>query len=114
FHQLLTNPAEKLDFSRSPIGVAKGVGAICEKQRTKSSQALIRHWAEIRRIIASHRAGNARVFGSVLHGEDNEDSDLDLLIDPNGHMTLFDIGAGGIARCRGGRTHLQRPSRQFP
>lgn len=36
---------------------------------------------------------NARVFGSVLHGEDTEDSDLDILIDPTPETTLFDIGA---------------------
>lgn len=33
------------------------------------------------------------MFGSVLHGKDDGSSDLDLLIDPRGHMTLFDIGA---------------------
>ncbi len=33
------------------------------------------------------------MFGSVLYGKDDEGSDLALLIDPNGHMTLFDIGA---------------------
>ncbi|MEY2688122.1 MAG: hypothetical protein RL375_2320, partial [Pseudomonadota bacterium] len=47
----------------------------------------------IRRIVAAHRAGNARVFGSVLHGQDSESSDLDLLIDPTPDTTLFDIGA---------------------
>lgn len=59
----------------------------------KPSQALQSHRAEIRRIVLSHRAGNARVFGSVLHGEDTEDSDLDILIDPTPETTLFDIGA---------------------
>lgn len=47
----------------------------------------------IRRIVASHQASNPRVFGSVLHGEDTEESDLDILIDPNPEMTLFDLGA---------------------
>jgi predicted nucleotidyltransferase len=35
----------------------------------KPSQALQNHRAEIRRIVLAHRARNARVFGSVLHGE---------------------------------------------
>lgn len=39
------------------------------------------------------RACNARVFGSVVHGNDTEDSDLDILIDPTPETTLFDIGA---------------------
>ncbi len=59
----------------------------------KPSQALKQHRDEIRRIIACHRAGNARVFGSALHDKDDEGSDLDLLIDPDGPMTLFDLGA---------------------
>jgi predicted nucleotidyltransferase len=29
----------------------------------------------------------------VLHGEDTEESDLDILIDPTPETTLFDIGA---------------------
>lgn len=44
-------------------------------------------------MVESHRARNARVFGSVLHGKDTEDSDLDILIDPTPETTLFDIGA---------------------
>jgi predicted nucleotidyltransferase len=32
-----------------------------------------------------------RVFGSALHGDDTEDSDLDLLVDPTPETTLLDI-----------------------
>ncbi|MCI0446667.1 nucleotidyltransferase domain-containing protein, partial [bacterium] len=39
------------------------------------------------------RVENVRVFGSVLHGDDTEDSDLDLLVDPTVDTTLFDFGA---------------------
>lgn len=59
----------------------------------KPSEALERHRDAIRRVIASHRTGNARVFGSVLTGKDTEGSDLDLLVDPTPETTLFDIGA---------------------
>ena len=59
----------------------------------KPSEALHTNRAEIRRVVESHRAKNARVFGSVLHGADTEDSDLDLLVDPTPDMTMFDIGA---------------------
>lgn len=59
----------------------------------KPSQALNIHRAAIRRIVESHHAHNARVFGSVLRGEDTEDSDLDILIDPTPETTLLDIGA---------------------
>jgi predicted nucleotidyltransferase len=64
-----------------------------EKDRMKPSEALQRHRETIRRVIASHHAGNARVFGSVLTGKDTDGGDLDLLIDPTPETTLFDIGA---------------------
>ena len=32
-----------------------------------------------------------RIFGSVLHGLDNDESDLDLLVDPTPETTLMDI-----------------------
>lgn len=57
----------------------------------KSSEIFRKHRAEIRSIVASHRGTNARVFGSVLHGTDQEGSDLDLVIDPTPETTLFDI-----------------------
>jgi predicted nucleotidyltransferase len=44
-------------------------------------------------VVERHRACNARVFGSVLHGNDHEGSDLDILIDPTPETTMFDIGA---------------------
>ena len=59
----------------------------------KPSEALSAHRGSIRRIVESHRACNPRVFGSVVHGDDTEDSDLDILIDPTAETTLFDIGA---------------------
>jgi predicted nucleotidyltransferase len=59
----------------------------------KPSDALHANRAAIRRVVESHRARNARVFGSVLHGHDTDSSDLDILIDPTPETTLFDIGA---------------------
>lgn len=59
----------------------------------KPSQVLEQHREEIRRIVERHRASNARIFGSVLYREDNDQSDLDLLVEPDEHMTLFDLGA---------------------
>ena len=59
----------------------------------KPSLAFAAHREDIRRVVASHRACNARVFGSVVHGDDVEGSDLDILVDPTLETTLFDIGA---------------------
>lgn len=59
----------------------------------RPSEALSTHRDAVRRIVEAHHAGNPRVFGSVVHGDDTEGSDLDLLIDPTPDTTLFDIGA---------------------
>lgn len=57
----------------------------------KPSEALRAHRAEIREIVASHHATNVRVFGSSARDEDDEDSDLDLLIDGTPELSLLDI-----------------------
>ena len=59
----------------------------------KPSEALASNRAAIRHVVESHRARNARVFGSVLRGQDTDSSDLDILIDPTPETTLFDISA---------------------
>jgi len=59
----------------------------------KPSEALLYHREAIRLVVESHHVRNARVFGSVVHGEDTEASDLDILVDPTEDTTLLDIGA---------------------
>ena len=59
----------------------------------KPSEALSLHRADIWRVVASHRASNARVFGSVLRGQDTQGSDLDILVDPTPETTLMDVAA---------------------
>ncbi len=58
-------PSVVLDFKRS---------AICE-------------------AASRFRVANPRIFGSVLHGTDQDGSDLDLLVDALLGATLFDLGA---------------------
>jgi predicted nucleotidyltransferase len=57
----------------------------------RPSIALQTHRDAIREIALRHRVKNVRVFGSVLHGDDTDDSDLDLLVDPTPETTLMDI-----------------------
>lgn len=38
----------------------------------KPSETLRRNREQVKRIVAAHRARNARVFGSVLRGDDEE------------------------------------------
>jgi predicted nucleotidyltransferase len=59
----------------------------------KPSQALQSHRDAIRSVVLAHRALNPRIFGSVLSGQDTENSDLDILIDPTPNTTLMDIAA---------------------
>jgi predicted nucleotidyltransferase len=58
----------------------------------RPSEALVLHREDIRRIVESRHAKNPRVFGSVLYGEDTEQSDLDILVDPTPEASIFDIG----------------------
>lgn len=59
----------------------------------RPSEALFLNRTQIREIALRHRVSSVRVFGSALHGDDNADSDLDLLVEPTAHTTLMDIGA---------------------
>jgi hypothetical protein len=54
---------------------------------------VLRHRAEIRRVVSNHGGSNPRLFGSVARGEAGEDSDIDLLIDLGQGRTLFDLAA---------------------
>ena len=57
------------------------------------SQRLHAHRAELLEIMGRYpMLSNLRVVGSVARGEDTEDSDLDLLVDPAPGATLFDLG----------------------
>ena len=59
----------------------------------RPSEALKINRSRIREIALSHRVSDVRVFGSVLRGEDDANSDLDLLVEPTAQTTLMDIGA---------------------
>jgi len=59
----------------------------------RPSVALQTYREQIRAIVLAHRASNVRVFGSVIRGEDRDDSDLDLLVEPTPETSLMDIGA---------------------
>jgi uncharacterized protein len=58
----------------------------------KPSAALDLKRDTVRATVSRFRAANPRVFGSVLHGTDQDGSDLDLLVDALPGATLFDLG----------------------
>lgn len=58
----------------------------------KPSVALNLKRAAVREAAGRYRTVNPRVFGSVLHGTDQDGSDLDLLVDALPGATMFDLG----------------------
>ena len=58
----------------------------------KPSVALELKRSAVREAARRFNTVNPRVFGSVLHGTDQEGSDLDLLVDALPGATLFDLG----------------------
>lgn len=78
----------------------------------KPSEAFKLHRDDIRRIVERNHAGNPRVFGSVVHGEDTADSDLDLLVDPTEQTTLLSIVRieNELQRLLGVQVDVQTPN----
>ncbi len=58
----------------------------------KPSVALDLKRAAVREAASRFHTANPRIFGSVLHGADQDGSDLDLLVDALPGTTLFDLG----------------------
>lgn len=57
----------------------------------KPSESLHKHRDAVLALAASIGARNVRVFGSVLHGQDTDESDVDLLVDVPKGTTLLDM-----------------------
>lgn len=55
----------------------------------RPSLAFETHRHAIREIVKKYPTVNPRVFGSVLHGTDHEESDLDVLVDALPGATLL-------------------------
>ena len=58
----------------------------------RPSVALNRHRNAIREAATRFKTVNPRIFGSVLHGTDQDGGDLDLLVDTLPGVTLLDLG----------------------
>jgi uncharacterized protein len=57
----------------------------------RPSEALPQYRKTIRQLVSAAGMKNPRVFGSVLRGEDTEESDLDILVDPAPRTSLLDL-----------------------
>ena len=61
--------------------------------RMKPSDALAAHRSELRQLVSRHGLAGVRIFGSVAIGTDTEQSDLDLLVDPEETTSLLTLAA---------------------
>jgi predicted nucleotidyltransferase len=57
----------------------------------RPSEILPKHRDTIRQLVMQAGMSNPRVFGSVVHGADEDGSDLDILIDPAPRTSLLDL-----------------------
>jgi predicted nucleotidyltransferase len=82
----------------------------------RPSEVLPQHRETIRQLVLQAGMANPRVFGSVLHGDDQEGSDLDLLVDPAPRTSLLDM-AGlqiEIEQLVGIKVDLRTPKELHP
>jgi len=68
-------------------------------------RALAERRSQILGLAERYHVGDVRVFGSVAHGDNTEESDVDLLIRPRRGCSLFDLGGlledlQDLLRCR--------------
>lgn len=63
---------------------------IAQALRKRPSARVAEHRQTVLEIVARHRAAAPRIFGSVARGEDDDESDLDILVDFAPDATLFD------------------------
>ncbi|MGD0097745.1 MAG: nucleotidyltransferase family protein [Terracidiphilus sp.] len=62
-----------------------------EQVAMRPSEVLPKHRETIRQLVLEAGMANPRVFGSALRGNDEEGSDLDLLVDPAPKTSLLDV-----------------------
>ena len=58
----------------------------------KPSASLALKKNAVRETALRFHTVNPRIFGAIVHENDEEGSDLDLLVDPLPGITLFDLG----------------------
>jgi predicted nucleotidyltransferase len=59
----------------------------------RPSEAVVLHRQEMFEIITRHGFSNPRIFGSIARGNDDERSDIDLLVDTPENTSLMDLAS---------------------
>lgn len=87
------------------LGINYDLGdADAAPRRRVTLDELRAHRDEIYEIASRYGISNIRAFGSVARGEADEDSDLDLLVTPGPHTSLW--GLSGFAVRVEGLLHV--------
>lgn len=60
---------------------------------TPLGRIVVEHRDQILALAQAHKATNVRVFGSLARGEDDDSSDIDLLVDLEPGADLIDLAA---------------------
>lgn len=60
--------------------------------QSEHGRILARHRQEVLALAKEHGFSNVRVFGSTARGDDNDDSDIDLLVDRNPAPSMLELG----------------------
>ncbi len=68
-----------------------GLHVDARRESERLWEALVSHREQLTDLVERNKGFNARVFGSVIHGDATSQSDIDLLIDALPGMSLFDL-----------------------
>lgn len=82
----------------------------------RPSEALEAHKEQVLRAIAQFDVSNPRLFGSLARGEADEDSDIDILVEPRDGMTSYDLADldRAITSILGCKIDIQTPGGLSP
>lgn len=82
----------------------------------RPSEVLPQYRETIRQLVLEAGMANPRVFGSVVRGEDGEDSDLDILVDPAPRTSLLamEMLQSRLASVTGIKIDLRTPEEIHP
>ncbi len=82
----------------------------------RPSEILPQHRETIRQLVREAGMANPRVFGSVVRGEDDEGSDLDILVDPAPRASLLamEMLQSRLASVTGVKIDLRTPEEIHP
>jgi predicted nucleotidyltransferase len=92
---------DRLRGRLKPAGTARTLGGAVASQieslapnggaKMRPSVALKANKEKVEEILRRFDVSNPRVFGSVARGDDDETSDLDLMVDPGTDITFYDL-----------------------